>query len=314
MESDAPEIQGPDITSIQLAREILGDSILKTPVWQCRSPVLTELMGENFSLWLKLELWQYGGSFKLRAALLAVKSLTSEQKQKGVFALSAGNHAIAVAWAAKQYGVHAKVLMPKTASPVRISKCQALGAEVLLLNNMEEVFVRGEAMQKEEGRILIHPFNGELISLGTGSLALEIHEQIKDLDYVLTGVGGGGLISGVANDFHQLQPQTQIIGVEPAGSAVMQQSLAAGKPMSCSPKSIADSLCAPRTEWRPLILCQRYVKRIVTVEDAAIIQAVLFLFHEMKLAVEPADKKVCVIISGANIDEQRYCQLLGAGA
>jgi threonine dehydratase len=322
------EIHGPNISVIKQAREILGDSVLKTPVWQCRSPVLKELLGPSFELWLKLELWQYSGSFKLRAALLSVESLTPEQKKQGIVALSAGNHAVAVAWAAKQYGIHAKVLMPKTASPVRISKCQALGAEVVLLNNMEEVFAQAELIQAAEGRQLIHPFNGEIVSLGTGTLAIEINEQIAELDYILTGVGGGGLISGLANAYKQLQPSCRIIGVEPIGSSVMKQSLAAGRPLSCSPKSIADSLCAPKTEWRPLVLCQRFVDKIVTVEDDAIAEAMRFLFHEMKLAVEPAgsigiaaimgplreelaNKKVCVIISGSNIDEQRYCQLIG---
>lgn len=328
MNPKPPEIRGPDIYAIRQARELLGDSILKTPVWQCRSAKLTELLGSHFNLWLKLELWQYGGSFKIRAALLSLASLNNEQKHQGVVAISAGNHAIAVAWAAKKYGVHAKVLMPKIASPVRISQCRTLGAEVLLMKDMEEVFATAESIQKAEERTLIHPFDGEIVSLGTGTLGLEIHEQLGELDYIVMGVGGGGLVSGVANACKQLRPHLKIIGVEPAGSAVMQQSLAADKPLSCTPHSIADSLCVPKAMWRPLILTRRFVDKIVTVDETAIIEAMRFLFHEMKLVVEPAaavgiaalmgplqpelsNKKVCIILSGTNIDENRFCQLLG---
>ncbi len=328
MNSNPPHIDTPGISAVRQAREFLGNSILTTPVWQFRSSKLTELLGAHFCLWLKLELWQYGGSFKLRAALLSLASLNLEQKQKGVCAISAGNHAIAVSWAAKQYGVHAKVLMPKTASPVRISLCQSLGAEVVLMQNMEEVFSQAVTIQTSEGRTLIHPFDGAMVSLGTGTLGLEIHEQLGELDYILAGVGGGGLIGGVANACKQLQPSIKIIGVEPVGSAVMQQSLAANKPMSCIPQSIADSLCVPKTEWQPLLMCRRWVDKISTVNDAAIIAAMRFLFEEMKLVAEPAaaislaavmgplrdelkNKKICIILSGTNIDEQRFCQLLG---
>lgn len=330
MNSKPPEIRGPDIASIRQAREFLGDSILTTPVWQCRSSKLTDLLGAHFSLWLKLELWQYAGSFKIRAALLSLAALNDEQKQKGVIAVSAGNHAIAVARAARQYKVHAKVLMPKTASPVRISQCQTLGAEVLLMEDMEEIFSKMESIQKAEQRTIIHPFDGEMVTLGTGTLGLEIHEQVGEIDYILAGVGGGGLVSGVANACKQLQEHIKIIGVEPTHSAVMQSSLTADKPQSCVPKSIADSLGAPITTWRPLILCRRFVDKIVTVNDESIAEAMRFLFQEMKLAVEPAaavsiaalmgplhqelrNKKVCIILSGSNIDANKFCRLLQGG-
>lgn len=321
------EVCGPSIAAIQKARETLGDRILITPVWQYRSPLLTELFGAQFSLWLKLELWQYGGSFKVRAALLGMQALTAEQRQRGVIAISAGNHAIAVAYAAKQFGVNAKVLMPKTASPVRINKCKQLGAEVLLMQDMSEVFAKIDSIQQAEGRALIHPFNGENVALGTGTLGLELFHQVGPLDALLMGIGGGGLIAGVGNAYKQLQPEVQMIGVEPEGAAVMTQSFQAGHPLECPSKSIADSLCAPKTEPYPYALCRQVVDRIALVSEDEIKQAMRFLFNEMKLAVEPAaavgiaalmgplrdqltNKRVGVIISGTNIDEAKYCSLI----
>ncbi len=328
IEQPTSDVIGPSIAAIKKARENLGDSILTTPVWQCRSPLLTEQFGPKFSLWLKLELWQYGGSFKVRAAFLNMQALTPEQRQNGVIAISAGNHAIAVAYAAKQFGIHAKVLMPKTASPARINKCKYFGAEVLLMESMQEMFAQIEGIQKAEGRVLIHPFEGENVALGTGTLGLEIYQQVGHLDALLMGIGGGGLIGGVANAYKQLQPDIQMIGVEPEGAAVMSLSFKSGKPSICSEiKTIADSLSPPKAEWYSYSLCRRSVDQITIVKDTEIVKAMHFLFSEMKLAVEPAaavglaalmgplreqlaDKRVGIIISGTNIDERKYCSLL----
>ena len=321
------ETRGPSIATIQQALDSFGASILTTPVWQCRSPKLTEHLGPQGSLYLKLELWQYAGSFKPRAALLGIRALTADERRRGVIAVSAGNHGIAVAYAAKQFGVHAKIVMPKTAPQVRINKCKALGAEVLLVENMQAVFVTGESIQKSEGRALIHPFSGENVAVGTGTLGLEMYRQIGPLDALLTGIGGGGLISGVANAYKQLQPGIKVFGVEPEGAAVMSLSRQAGHPVECVPHSIADSLCAPKTELLPFQLCRQFVDQMVTVSDAALVEAMRFLFNEMKLAVEPAaaagvaglfgplrdqlfNKRVGIIISGTNIDERQYCSLL----
>lgn len=328
MNKPISEVCGPSLAAIRQARAQLGEGILTTPVWQLRSPLLTEKLGETFSLWLKLELWQYGGSFKVRAALLAIQALSAEQRRSGVIAVSAGNHAIAVAYAAKKFGIQAKVLMPKTASPVRIEKCKRLGAEVMLLENMQAVFERVDEVQKAEGRILIHPFEGETVALGTGTLGLEFYEQVGTLDALLMGIGGGGLIGGVGNAYKQLQPGISVIGVEPEGAATMHYSFEAGKPM-VFPKmnSIADSLSAPKTEPYSYSLCRQRVDQIVLISDDQMKQAMHFLFNELKLAVEPAaaisiaaimgplrkelsGKKVGVVISGTNIDDRRYCNLL----
>lgn len=321
-------ISGPTLAAIAEAREILGDGILVTPAWQCHSPLLIDTLGEKTQLWLKLELWQYAGSFKARAALLAMKTLTPEQRQRGVVAISAGNHAIAVAYAAHRLKIHAKVLMPKTASPIRIAKCQYFGAEVQLTENMQELFERVESIQQSEGRTLIHPFNGEKVALGTGTLGVEFYQQTGELDAIIVGIGGGGLIGGLANAYKQLLPDIKIYGVEPEGAAVMSLSLKAGNPMPWpNLNSIADSLSAPKTEPYPFGLCQQFVDQVIIVSDQEMVMAMRFLFNEMKLAVEPAaaigiaalfgplrerlaGQRVGVIISGTNIDEHKYCHLI----
>jgi threonine dehydratase len=321
---------GPSITAIQKAREMLGDKILTTPVWQCRAPILAQQFGKDFALWMKLELWQYGGSFKARGALLGMTALTPEQRQRGVIAISAGNHGIGVAYAAQQLGIRAKIFMPKTASPIRVARCEYFGAQVQLMESLQEIFTQIADIQKSEGKMLIHPFDGENVALGTGTLGLEMHQQIGTLDALIIGIGGGGLIGGVANAYKQLQPNVMVIGVEPEGAAVMQQSFAAGKPTPWpNPVSIADSLCVPKTEMYPYLLCRQWVDKILTVSDTELAAAMRFLFDEMKLAVEPAaaigvaalrgplrdelaGKRVGLIISGANIDEPKYCRLIDA--
>ncbi|MBS0350751.1 MAG: pyridoxal-phosphate dependent enzyme [Proteobacteria bacterium] len=294
---------------------------------RCHSPKL-DVLGSHFELWLKMELWQYGNSFKTRAALLAMESLTPEQKMKGVIAMSAGNHAIAVTYAAKKYGVSAKVLMPKAASSVRVDQCKILGAEVLLMENMQELFSKINDIQKAEDRVLVHPFEGERVALGTGTLGLEIHQQLGKLDALMVGIGGGGLIAGVANACKQLQPDIQVIGVEPEGSAVMSASFKEGKPAVLEKNNtIADSLSPPKAEAYSYSLCRKFIDKIVVISDEEIKKAMRFLFYEMKLAVEPAaavsiaalmgplreqlsGKRVAIILSGTNIDTRSYCNLI----
>ena len=181
--------------------------------------------------------------------------------------------------------------------------------------------------KKKEARVLLHPFDGETVALGTGTLGLELYHQVGQLDALLMGIGGGGLIGGVANAYKHLQPSIQMIGVEPEGSSVMTQSLKLGHPTHCVPKSIADSLGAPKTELYPFTLCQQFVDQIVLVSDEQIVEGMRFLFDELKLAVEPAcavaiaallgplkeqmaNKRVGVVLSGTNIDSQRFCRLI----
>lgn len=318
------ELNGPTIAELKKARQQLGRRIITTPVWRCHSPFLKDIFGAETKteVWLKLEIWQYAGSFKARAALLSILKLSPKEKQNGVVAITAGNHGLAVAYAGNLLKVPVKIFMPKTASPIRIEKCRYYGAEVVLMENIQELFEKAHIIEKEEKRKLLHPFNGFNIALGTGTLGLELHQQIKNLDAILVPVGGGGLITGIANAYKQLNPKIKIYGIEPEGAQVMTMSLKAGKPVKCQDlHSIADSLCAPCTEPYPFSLCQRWVDEMILVKDAEIIQAMRFLFTEMKLAVEPAaatglaalfgplkkiltGKKIALILSGTNIDEK----------
>lgn len=323
----ANPVIGPSIVDIEAAQAALSEYILTTPVWRCRSPLLNDQFDDpQTEVWLKLELWQRAGSFKARGALLGMLELTDEQKQQGVVAISAGNHAIAVSYAAQCLNIKAQVWMPRTASPIRIAKCKYYGAEVFHTENMQELFDRVEEIRK--GRNLIHPFTGRNVTLGTGTLGLELFQQINDIDAVIVAIGGGGLISGIGNAIKKLQPKIQVYGVEPEGAQTMSLSFQHGQPAALVPlNTIADSLAAPRTDEDVYSICCQTVDGIVTVTDNQIIHAMQFLFNEMKLAVEPAaaigiaalfgplksilsGKKVALVISGSNIDEQRYSSLI----
>jgi threonine dehydratase len=271
-------------------------------------------------MFLKLELFQYTGSFKPRGALTVMLNLDQATLARGVTAVSAGNHAIAVAFAAQLLGTTAKVVMPKTANPFRVASCRAYGAEVVLVENVNAAFARVQQIQQEEGRFFVHPFEGPLTILGTATVGLEFATQVPDLDAVIIPIGGGGLCAGMATAIKQLQPRCQIFGVEPTGADTMHRSFAAGSPQSIDKvQTIADSLGAPMATPYSFGLCHRFVDELVLIEDDMMRQAMALLFRSMKLAVEPAGaaataalcgplrerlrgKRVGLIVCGTNID------------
>lgn len=323
----AAQIPAPVLDDIVKAKEAISPWILQTPVWQLRTGSAADVLGPEGSLFYKFECWQHAGTFKARGAIASMLQLTTEQLKKGVTAVSAGNHAIAVSYAAKCFGVNAKVLMPKTASPTRIQQSRALGAEVVLTNDMCELFERVERIQENEGRILIHPYEGYGVALGTGSLGLELCQQVSELDAVLVAVGGGGLASGMACAIKQLQPGCKVYGIEPTGACVLSESLSAGKPVKVSSlDTIADSLAAPHAEPFSFGLYQRYVDETLTVDDDQIRHAMHWMFDALSMAVEPAaaaataallgplrarlqGKRVAVLLCGSNIDLKTFCQI-----
>ncbi|WP_264319408.1 MULTISPECIES: threonine/serine dehydratase [Rhizorhabdus] len=280
---------------------------------------------------LKLELFQHGGSFKARGALLNLLRLDEAQRARGVTAVSAGNHAIAVAFAAHTLGVDAKVVMASTANPARIAAARAYGAEVILSGDAAQSFARAEQIARDEGRFLVHPFDGETTALGTATLGLEIAEQMGRLDAIIVPIGGGGLAGGVASAIRALQPGCRIHGVEPAGADAMSRSFAAGAPVRLEKTAtIADSLAPPMALPYSYALCRSAVDAIVRIDDDAICHAGALLFREMKLAVEPAgaaataalvgplsaelrDARTAVIICGANIDIEDFKQMVQQG-
>lgn len=310
----------PSLADVRAARERLGDRIRETPVWRWRGDAVERAIGAGARVFLKLELFQYTGTFKARGALLNALALSDDQKRRGVTAVSAGNHAVAVAFAARSVGTTAKVVMPKTANPARVAMCRAYGAEVVLTDDVYAAFVEVERIKQSEGRTFIHPFEGELTVLGTATVGHELCMQAEDLDAVIVPIGGGGLIAGIACAVKQMQPRCAVYGVEPEGADSMRRSFAAGSPQKLERiDTIADSLAAPYALPYSFEVARRFVDDIVTLPDEAMQRAMGLLFADMKLAVEPAGaaataalcgplrerldgKRVGVIVCGTNID------------
>ena len=311
-----------DLTANEIrdARARLGPRVLTTPVLQWEDPMLAARLPEGTRLALKLELFQRTGSFKARGALLNTDLLDEAQKQRGITAISAGNHAIAAAFAAREAGTHAKVVMTATANPLRVARVRSFGGEVVLAPDVHAGFALVRRIEEEEGRTLLHPFEGRTTALGTATLALEFLEQCPDLEAIVVPVGGGGLAAGVANAVKVLAPQVQVFGVEPEGADSMHRSFAAGSPQPIERvATIADSLGAPFALPISYTLCRRHLDALVKVTDEQLLEAMALLAESAKLAVEPAGaaataallgplrerlagKRVGLIVCGANID------------
>lgn len=330
MPSDAA-IEIPTLAAIQAAHRSLRDFVRETPVWRWQGFRLDRHIAADTDVLLKLELFQATGSFKVRGALSVMRALSPEQLARGVTAVSAGNHAMAVAFAARALGTQAKMAMPKTASPARVQACRELGAEIVLCDDVHAAFALAEQLQQQEQRSFVHPFEGPLTALGTATLGYEFLLRTGNLDAVIVPIGGGGLCAGVATAVKALQPRCEVFGVEPAGADSMHRSFAAGSPQSIDKvATIADSLGAPFALPYSFALCRRAVDRLVKVDDDQLRAAMALLFADMKLAVEPAGaaataallgplrqqlegKRVGLIVCGANIDADTFHRHVAAG-
>lgn len=320
------------LEAIRATRARLGDLVVVTPVRLWQDGPLERAVGPGTAVFLKEELFQRAGSFKPRGALAVMLDLAPPVLSRGVTAVSAGNHAMAVAYAARALGTTAKVVMMKTANPFRVAACRELGAEVELQEDVHRAFARVKEIEEQEGRTFVHPFEGPLTARGTGTLGLELVEQVPDLDAVVVPIGGGGLCAGVAAAVKLARPRCQVFGVEPEGADTMRRSFAAGSPQAIDQvRTIADSLGAPYAAPYSFGLCRRYVDDLVLVDDDALRRAMRLLFASAKLAVEPAGaaataalcgplrdrlrgKRVGVIVCGANIDPATFSAHLAAAA
>ena len=324
-------IEPPTIEHVQRARRELGQAVRETPAWLWRGHRIDAAAPAGSSLWLKLELLQHAGSFKVRGATLAMRRLDDAQRARGVTAVSGGNHAMAVAFAARSLGTHAKVVMPAAADPARIAACRALGAEVVLTADVAAAFVTAKAIEEQERRAFVHPFESEAMVLGAATLGMEFLRQTGQLDALFVGIGGGGLAAGVATAVKALQPRCRVFGVEPAGADTMHRSFAAGEPQRLDAvRTIADSLGAPMALPWTFGLCRRFVDELVKVDDDAICRAMWLLFADAKLAVEPAGaaalaamlqlrerlagQRIGLIVCGANVDHVAFARCLERGA
>ena len=324
---------GPiSLDAIRAARAAIDAWIVETPVWSWRSPLITERRGSDAPTWLKLELLQRAGSFKPRGALSVMRTLDRDALARGVTAISAGNHAMAVGYAAQVLGTTAKVVMPATANPGRVEGCRRYGAEVVLVEDVHVGFRLVEQIAAAEGRTFVHPFEGPLTALGTAGVGLELIEQTRasgvELDAVIVPIGGGGLCAGVAAAIKLASPKCRVFGVEPVGADSMHRSFAAGAPAAIEAvRTIADSLGAPYAKPYSFELCRRHVDELVLVDDDQLRDAMRLLFRDAKLAVEPAGAAstaallgplkdrlagaaVGAIVCGSNIDELSFARLL----
>lgn len=312
----------PTVEELRQLQERLSGWLELTPVVRCRA--LEKRLDDEMEIYAKMEFLQRTGTFKPRGALATMLSLDEEQLQAGVTAVSAGNHAIATAFAAQAVGTTAKVVMIKTASPVRIEACRHYGAEITLADDVHAAFKLVEEIREKEGRYFVHPFEGPCVALGTGTVGLEICEQVGDFDVIVIPVGGGGLCGGISAAVKQINPRCTVIGVEPEGADSMHKSFASGKPEALAQvNTIADSLGAPFAMQHSFELCRQNVDELVKVSDEQIADAMGLLFRDMKIAIEPAcaastaalcgplkgrfaGKKVVLVLCGSNIDWNTY--------
>jgi threonine dehydratase len=309
---------------------VLAPHVVETPAVELDSPVLSPLLGGG-QLFLKLENLQKTGTFKARGALSRAMEIPEQDRPLGITAASAGNHAIAAAWAANHIGVSAKVVMMGSANPYRVARAKMLGAEVVMMGGGGEAMAEAERLERDENRTYIHPFEGPFTTLGAAGVGLEFMAQVPELDAVIVAVGGGGLISGVASAVKQINPDCAVYGVEPTGANSMQQSFAAGHAAALDGiNTLADSLGAPSAMPFSYRVCREFVDEIVTVTDDQICAGVVLYQEEAKLAVEPAagaalaavfgplknrlqGKRIGVVVCGANIDAASYGKFLERG-
>lgn len=324
-----PEIPRITLAEIRAARDMLGERIRRTPVQPLSGPGVEEALGDGTRAVLKLELFQHTGSFKARGALLNVLALTEAERARGICAISAGNHAIAAAYAARAVGTSAKVVMKSDANPFRIGQCRRYGAEIELVADVHAGFRRVQEIAEAEGRVFVHPYEGLRVATGSGTLGLEFMEQAADLDAVIVPIGGGGLAAGVATAVKLAQPSCQVLGVEPFGADTMYRSFQSGRPEAIEKvQTIADSLGAPFALPISFALCRASIDDIVRVDDAGLVAAMRFLLEHARLAVEPAGaaataallgplrarlagRRVGLIVCGSNIDAASYAHLVG---
>jgi threonine dehydratase len=285
------------------------------------TPLLDVSIHAGSALFLKCENLQPGGAFKIRGAYNMVAQLSAEQRRRGVITFSSGNHGQAMALAARTLGAPAVVVMPTTAPKVKVEGVKGFGAEVIFAGTTStERRERAEAEADARGLTIVPPFDHPWIVAGQGTAGLEILEQRPDVAAVLVPIGGGGLAAGVAAAIKLSRPGVRVIGVEPAGAAKMKSSLDAGHPVTLDrSQSVADGLLPVRPGDLTFALVQQFVDEVVTVDDRAIIDAVLWLESSAKIVVEPsgaasvaaalagagAPGPAVAIISGGNIDPER---------
>lgn len=298
-----------------------------------RTPVLTSRMLDGLvgaPVLLKAENFQRGGAFKFRGAYNKINSLPADQRARGIVAYSSGNHAQAVALAARLHEVPAVIVMPTDAPSSKVEATQGYGAEVVTYDRYSEDRVAvGEGLAAKRGGALVPPYDDLKIIAGQGTAAMELIEDAGPLDLLVVPVGGGGLISGSATTAAALSPSTRVVGVEPEAGDDTRRSLEVGHRVGIDvPRTIADGLQGDIPGRLTFPIVQKLVERVVTVTDAQIVEAMVFLHDRLKVVVEPSgaaavaalmsggvecdpSTRVGVILSGGNVGAARFAELVG---
>lgn len=299
-----------------------------------RTPLLPALPQAGVPpLYVKAENFQPVGAFKVRGAYNKIASLSESERGRGVISYSSGNHAQGVAYAARALGVKAVIVMPRTAPRIKMDATASYGAEIVLVGpSSHERKARAEELAREHGYVIVPPYNDEAIIAGQGTIALEILEDMPDVELVLSPVGGGGLISGMAAAIKQLRPEVKVIGVEPEFANDAQLSFRARKMVELTAeqtsRTAADGLRTQSVGEINLAHILQFVDDIVTVSEAEIVEAIRRLALQGKLVVEPsgavtvaaylfhrgelpAARKAVAVISGGNIEPQLLSRIVG---
>ena len=307
------------------ARERLSTVTVKTKL--IHSDVFSQECGND--VYIKPENLQITGSFKVRGAYNKISKLSNEEKERGVIAASAGNHAQGVALAAKRLGIKAVIAMPKHTPLIKVKATKQYGAEVVLHGEIyDEAYQKAVDLQKEKGYVLVHPFDDEDVIEGQGTIALEVLEELPDADVLLVPVGGGGLVAGIAAAAKLKNPQIKVIGVEPEGAASALAGLKADHPVPLAEvATIADGTAVRTIGSLTLDYIKEYVDEVVTVSDYELMESFLLLVEKHKLVAENAGilslaglkklkchgKKVVSILSGGNIDVLTISSMINKG-
>jgi threonine dehydratase len=304
-------------SAFEEARARMGDFVYHTPL------ITSRLLGERtgFEVRLKAEMFQRGGSYKIRGPMNKFAQLTEEQKRRGVICSSAGNHAQGVALAARRHGIKAVVCMAENATPSKIDATRAYGAEVVLHGTIwDEANEKAKQLVEERGYTYIHPFDDEQLIAGQGTLGLEIYQDWPEVELAIVPIGGGGLISGVAMALKACNPAIEVIGVESSGAPAMTRSVREGRLLTLDRVDcIIDGLRVKRVGALTYEIVKRFVDDLVTLPDEQIFEAVVWIMSHLKVVPEgaaaapvaallqglvkaPKGTKVVCVLSGGNVN------------
>ena len=307
------------------AKEKLSKVLLETHL--IYSPIFSKESGNK--VFIKPENLQKTGSFKIRGAYNKISNLTDAEKKRGVIASSAGNHAQGVAYGAKESGIKAVIVMPKSTPLIKVESTKQYGAEVILHGDVyDDAYKKAKELEEKEGYVFVHPFNDEDVLDGQGTIALEILEELPETDIILVPVGGGGLISGIACAAKILKPEIKIIGVEPEGAASAYEAIKENKVVELKEaNTIADGTAVKKIGDLNFEYIKKYVDEIITVSDYELMEAFLLLVEKHKIIAENSgilsvaatkkikekNKKVVSVISGGNIDVLMISSMINKG-